>query len=159
METMSGFDGEDQQTSWESRFPDFTFGGLVSLPNEETADLLGQFEDLWDKIEPQLQDPILNTGDQFSGFTGHRIVTFKGSIGRCALGFRLFKNGAVGYSTIIADRRKIYASPKRRILNVSDTTELRASEIADAQDNSRLLQRLGTFATWVDKFNASEPYS
>lgn len=120
---------------------------------DEMAPQLQMFHDLWERVRIHLQDPIQDEGtDRFSGYTGHRVVTLPGRMGRCALGFHLLKIGSDDYRTITAYRRKIYAEERRRIHYTSDSLSVSSSDIISSNPNPRLDFQLGIASTWLGVF-------
>lgn len=120
---------------------------------DEMAPQLQMFHDLWERVRIHLQDPIQDEGtDRFSGYTGHRVVTLPGRMGRCALGFHLLKIGSDDYRTITAYRRKIYAEERRRIHYTADSLSVPSSDIISSNPNPRLDFQLGIASTWLGVF-------
>lgn len=129
-------------------------GGMT----EEALPAMREYDAMWDNLCEQLQWPTQKDGERLSGFTGHRIVTFEDSIGRCALGFHVIRNGGDSNRTITAYRRKIYAQSRRRLNYTSDEFYLYAKSVADYPHNPSIQYRLGMLGVWIDKFNAAEKY-
>ena len=119
--------------------------------------LMKDYENLWDNLKSHLQDPIQDTSELFSGYTGHHIVDFDGRMGRCALGFYMNRNVSDENRSIVAYRRRIYADNRRRLNNTSDNLCVRYEHAELYPNNMRLVHRLGVMGVWADKFNAAQP--
>ena len=126
----------------------------------ELTKQMDAFDELWDALKDNLQEPIRDEGGQFSGYSGHRIVTFEDEMGRCALGFYLSKIATDLYRSITASRRKLYEDDSPKIVLLSDEAHLGMSDVRhhDTCDDSIYEHRLGEMAVWVDKYLAAEPY-
>lgn len=134
---------------------DVEFEDYYNQRKIEAADQLNVFEDIWNTVSENLQDPIQDEGkDRFSGFTGHRIVEMTGRMGRCALGFHLLKIGSDDYRTITAYRRKVYSRDRRRLHYVSDSLAISSSDIVSLSPEPVLDYQLGILSRWVSQFDS-----
>lgn len=124
------------------------------LPNTAKP-VMDQFGELWERVYANLQMPILEDEVQLKGFTGHRITSFEGQMGRFALGFQLSSNSSILHRTIVANRRKVYANNRRRLNYVSDELAVSSSDIVSNPFSRKLQYNLGVLSVWVDKFTAA----
>lgn len=133
---------------------------LVSLrvqQREQMAPQINQFDELWKSIVPLLQPPIQDeSNERFSGYTGHRIVTLAGKMGRCALSFHLLRMGHDDYRVISAHRRKIYAQERRRVHYTSDRLSVGTSDILSSENNQRIDFELGVMQVWTKAYINTE---
>lgn len=114
------------------------------------------FDSMWNQLHGMIQDPVQDEGpERFSGYTGHRIVTLAGRMGRCALGFHLLKVGCNEYRTITAFRRKIYASERRRQYYTSDSLCISSSVIFSSEYSPKHEHDMGVMASWIDSYESA----
>lgn len=136
---------------------------LVNLRAQQrlqSAHQLNQFDELWYDIKPLLQQPIQDgDNERFSGYTGHRIVTLTGKMGRCALSFHLLRIGHDDYRTISAHRRKIYAQERRRVRYTSDNLFVSSSDILSGENSQRADFELGVMRVWLQSYVSLTTYS
>ena len=135
------------------------FGSLTpeefaSGMQEEAKPMVQQFDVLWARLHNEVQWPVQCHDEQFGGFTGHRIVTFEGNMGRAALGFQIRWNGSDNNRSIVASRRKIYPDDDRRQDYISDELIVRSDKMD--YRNAALQFDLGVMAVWLDLFNDAE---
>lgn len=154
-ETATSVDHDNFAIVIEGAEDSFSVEEYAGIIQQDAAPMLKKFGVLWDGVVENLQSPIMNDELQLKGFTGHRIVTFHGRMGRSALGFQVMRNGSDTYRSITAYRRKVYADNRRRLNYTADELSVSANDIINNPFSPQMEYRLGILGVWLDKFNAA----